>query len=124
MSNRALVAFGSPVTEAESRYPTPALLMLSVEKAATPALSATVVVPDSVPDEGFVPIVIVTVPLKVFTVLPSASSAATWTPGMIVDPAGVVPGSTRKPSFVAVPALIVKDELTPAGNPVADAVSL
>src|SRR2546427_9870301 len=98
--------------------------MLSVENAATPAFNATVVVPDSVPADGFVLIVIVTVPVNVFTVLPSASCAATWTAGMIVAPAGVVLGCTMNPSFVAVPALIVKDELTPGGNPVAVAGSL
>src|ERR1041384_4533705 len=98
--------------------------MLSVVNAATPALKATVVVPESVPAEGFVLIVIVTVPVNVFTVLPSASCAATWTAGMIVAPAGVVPGGTMNPSFVAVPALMVKEELTPGGNPVADAVNL
>src|SRR5512142_484919 len=98
--------------------------MLSVEKAATPAFSSTVVVPDSVPPPGFVLIVIVTVPVELFTVFPSASWAATWTAGMIVAPAGVVLGCTMNPSFVAAPALIVKEELTPGGNPLADAVSL
>src|SRR5512143_1478566 len=123
MSKGALVAFDKPLVVARSRYPTPALLILSVENAATPAFSVTAVVPDSVPLEGFVLMVIVTVPVKLFTVLPCASCAATWTAGMIVAPAGVVLGGTMKPSLVAAPTLIVKVPLRADGKPVAVADS-
>src|ERR1700716_2804845 len=45
--NAVLVAVPAPV--AVSVYPVPALLRLSVENVATPALAATVAVPESVP---------------------------------------------------------------------------
>ena len=70
-------------------YPVPALLMLSVENDAAPALMVAVVVPAKVPPEGLVPIATVMLPEIPETRFPKASWTATWTPGMISAPAGV-----------------------------------
>src|SRR5881628_3421429 len=56
IANAALGASGRPSATAASVYPVPLLSMLSVEKLATPATAVTVVVPDSVPPPGLVPI--------------------------------------------------------------------
>src|SRR5436309_15041302 len=77
--------------------------MLRLEKVATPLAAATVVVPDTVPPAGFVPIVTVTLPVKPGTVLPNASSAVTSTGGVSGAPAIAFVGCTVKASRVAVP---------------------
>ena len=54
---------------------------------ATPPTAATVVVPESVPPPGFVPIAIVMLPVKDVTVVPPLSTARTVTAGEIEAPA-------------------------------------
>jgi hypothetical protein len=66
----ALVAPPSPAAAAVSVYPVPFLSMLRVEKVAIPAAAATVVVPESVPPPGLVPIPTVTLPVKLVAVFP------------------------------------------------------
>ena len=97
----ALVAPVSPVAVAVSVYPLPARSMLRFEKLATPFTAATLLVPDSVPPLGFVPRATVMVPLKVASVLPAPSRAATCTGGEIVLPAVALLGWTVNASCVA-----------------------
>src|SRR5205823_3036612 len=85
--------------------------MLSEGKVATPAIAANVLVPDSVPLAGFVPIPTVTLPAKPVAVLPSASSAVTRTAGLIVPLAVAVVGCAVKTSWVAGPGVIAKAAL-------------
>ncbi len=77
------------------------------EKVATPLTALTVVVPESVPPPGFVPMAMVTWSVAEVTVLPLASVMATRTAGVIVAPAPVVTGSWVKASLVADPAWAV-----------------
>src|SRR3989442_5399201 len=78
--------------------------MVSFANVATPFRAATVAVPPSVPPAGFVAIASVTSPLKLTTVVPSASCAVTCTAGVIAAPAAVVLGGTVKLSCVTVTA--------------------
>ena len=78
--------------------------MLRLANVATPFTACAVVVPESVPPAGFVPIATVTLPAKLVTGLPNTSSAVTCTAGVIGDPAVVVPGCTVKTSRVAATA--------------------
>src|SRR5438105_3139406 len=66
--------------------------MLRPVKVATPALAATVVVPESVPAAGLVLMAIETLPLKLASVFPAASCAATLTAGAMAAPAVALPG--------------------------------
>src|SRR5439155_703817 len=75
-----------------SVYPIPARLMVRREKVATPATAVTVVAPESAPPIRFVPMVTVTSLVKLASVLPRASCAATRTAGEIAAPAGVFVG--------------------------------
>src|SRR5438034_379190 len=76
--------------------------MLSVAKLATPLTAATVVVPVNVAPLVPVPAVSVRVTfwVKPGTGRPPASSAVTWTAGVIWWPAVVVVGSTLNASWV------------------------
>src|SRR5439155_540211 len=74
--------------------------MRNVENVATPLTAFTLVVPDSVPPLGFVPIATVIRPVYPVTVFPDASRAVTRTDG-IVWPAWVVCGCVVKARFVA-----------------------
>jgi len=67
----------SPGAEAMSVYSLPAKSMLKSEKVATPLEAATVPVPARLPPAGLVPTEIVTFPVKLGTVIPEASCAAT-----------------------------------------------
>src|SRR3989449_5919459 len=78
--------------------------MVRFATGATPFTAATVAVPPSVPPAGFVAIASVTSPLKLTTVVPSASCAVTCTAGVIAAPAAVVLGGTVKLSCVTVTA--------------------
>ncbi|PYP13932.1 MAG: hypothetical protein DMD52_14850 [Gemmatimonadetes bacterium] len=78
----------------------PALSIFSAVNVATPLTAATGPPPVSVPPLGFVPIASVTFPVKLVTVPPAASSAATVT-GAIVAPAWVVLGCAVNPRCVA-----------------------
>src|SRR2546427_3773578 len=75
-----------------SVYPIPARLMVRREKVATPATAVTVVAPESAPPIRFVPMVTVTSLVKLASVLPRASCAATRTAREIAAPAGVFVG--------------------------------
>ena len=117
MSKGALAAPVKPAAVAESRYPLPALSMLSVEKVATPATAATVVVPDNVPPAGFVAIATVMLPAKPVAVFPSASRAVICTAGLIIAPAVVVPGCTVKASWLAAPGTMLNVTLVVPERP-------
>src|SRR5260370_12873387 len=69
--------------------------MLKSENVATPLTNDTVFVPESVPGSSkppLCPIAIVTEPLKVVTMLPRSSTAATFTAGVMVMRGNVVLG--------------------------------
>src|SRR5205809_959148 len=91
--------------------------MLSVEKVATPATAAAVVVPESVPTPGFWPMATVTLAVKPSAVFPNASRAVTSTGGVIVAPAVTVLGCTLKASRLAGPAITLKNALETPGKP-------
>src|SRR5437773_9641665 len=73
------------------------------ENLVTPFTAATLVVPPRVAPPGLVTSATVTLPVKLGTGFPAASSALTWTAGLIVAPATVLDGCTVKASWVAVP---------------------
>src|SRR4051794_26668231 len=77
MLNAALVPPVSPVADAVSVYPLPALLIERPLKVATPLTALSVAVPLSVPLLGFVPIAPVIDAVLVVTVLPPASCTVT-----------------------------------------------
>src|SRR5512135_2309237 len=83
--------------------------MLSVLNDATPLDAATVVVPDSVPLFGLVPIAMVMLLEAVVTRLPPASRTSIWTAGLIAVPPVALDGWTRKPSFVAGPTVMLNE---------------
>jgi hypothetical protein len=92
--------------------------MERVENVATPLAAARVVVPESVPEPGLVPIAMVTDALEAVTTLPEESSMVTTTGGEIVDPWVAFEGCTVKTSCVAtfemlklVPIALVTPEL-------------
>src|SRR2546421_42261 len=68
--------------------------MLRSGKLATPLTAAWVLVPESAPPPGLVPIAIATVPAKLVAVLPRLSRAVTCTAGVIVAPADAALGCT------------------------------
>src|SRR5689334_23178060 len=78
-----------------------------LENVATPATAATVVVPDSVPPPGLVPIATVTFAVELVTVLPNASCTATCTAGETLAPAVALLGWTVKATFEAAAALML-----------------
>src|SRR5207247_9233744 len=78
--------------------------MLKLEKVATPFTGAALVVPESVPPAGFIPIPSVTVPAKAVAVFPCASRAVTCTAGEMVAPAAALLGCAVKPIVAAAPA--------------------
>src|SRR2546422_926941 len=98
--------------------------MPSEEKVATPPIAASVVVPDSVPPAGFVPIATVTLPVNPGTVLLMASSAATSTGGATCAPAVAVVGCMVKASCVAAPGSMSNGALVAPPSPVAVADSV
>src|SRR2546430_2079892 len=95
--------------------------MLSVENVATPFTAFTLVVPDSVPPLGFVPIATVIRPVYPVTVFPDASRAVTRTAG-IVWPAWVDCGCVVNAKFVAGGAVMLKLALVVPVSPLALAV--
>src|SRR2546425_67174 len=96
--------------------------MLSVENVATPALAATVAVPESVPPPGLVPIATLMFPENPVAVLPLASCAVTSTPGVIGAPATVFVGWTLNTSAAAVPGVMSNAALVALPAPVAVSV--
>src|SRR5712692_1297366 len=77
--------------------------MLKLAKDATPATAPCISVPDSVPPPAFVPIATVTLPVNPVALLLFASSAVTWTAGVIAAPAVLFVGCTVNTSLVATP---------------------
>src|SRR4051812_18830141 len=65
-----------------------------LENDAEPVTADTVVVPDSVPLPGLVPIATVMLALELVTVFPNASCTVTCTAGLIATPAVAVVGWT------------------------------
>src|SRR6266545_550524 len=101
MVNGALVALLKPDAVAVSVYPLPARSMLRFEKVAIPFTAATVFVPDRIPPLGFAPKAILIESVKLVTVLPESSCAATRTAGEIGLPAVAPLGWTVNASRVA-----------------------
>src|SRR5512140_2241673 len=81
-----------------------------LENVATPFTAATVVVPDSVPPPGLVPMATVMVALEL-VVLPNASCTVTCTAGVMDTPATALVGGAVKASFEAAATVMLKDEL-------------
>src|SRR5436190_70651 len=71
------------------------------EKEARPPDAATVVVPDSTPPPGLVPMATVMLAAELVTVLPNASCTVTCTAGLIATPAVALVGWTVKASRFA-----------------------
>ena len=124
MLNAVLAAAPVPLAVALSVYPTPALSTLKPGKPATPATAARDTVPDSDPPPALLPMAMVTVPVKVVTVLPRLSCAVTCTAGVIALPAAVFPGWTVNTSRVAAAAVTANPMLVVTASPVLDAVSV
>src|SRR5688572_25196600 len=98
--------------------------MHSLEHAATPLTADTVVVPDSVPPPGLVPIATVMLAVELVTVLPNASCTATCTAGEMATPAVASVGWTMKASRFAAAGLILNaDDVAPV-SPADAAVSV
>src|SRR5688572_27592400 len=92
--------------------------MERLEKLATPPTAETVVVPDSVPPPGLLPMATVTLAVELVTVLPNASCTATCTAGLIATPAVSFDGCTVKASLEAAAGLMVNaDEVAPVSPP-------
>ena len=87
-----------------SVYPAPTCATLRSANVATPLCAGIVLVPDRVSPPGFEAMTIVTLPLKLVSVLPSASWAATFTAGVIATPATAALGCTVNASCVAATA--------------------
>src|SRR5262249_44788749 len=83
-------------------------LMVRVEKVATPATAATLVVPPSVPPPGLVPMAMATVAVEVVTVFPNASCTSTATAGEMAAPTAVLLGCWANASRLAAPAVMLK----------------
>src|SRR5262245_54656860 len=92
MLNAAEVAPVSGAEAAVSVYPVPTLSMERLENVATPLTADTVVVPDSVPPPGLVPMATVTLAVELVTVLLKASCTVTCTAGLIATPAVALVG--------------------------------
>ncbi len=123
MSNAVLVTAVKPVALAVSVYPVPVLLRLKSKNVATPLTAVTGVVPPSVAPPGLLPSATLTLPAKLVARLPSASSARTFTAGVMRRFATVVTGCWLNASWVAVPGVMLKTLLVAVFKPVALAVS-
>src|SRR5512133_913351 len=89
-----------------------------LEKEASPPDAATVVVPDSTPPPGLVPIATVTFATELVTVLPNASCTATCTAEAMAAPAVASIGCAMKASFEAAAGLMGNPaEVAPANAP-------
>src|SRR5205814_337628 len=92
----------------------PTLSMERLENVATPAAADTVVVPDSVPPPGLVPIATVMLAVELVTVLLNASCTVTCTAGLIATPAVALVGWTAKASLEAAAGVMLNaDEVAP-----------
>src|SRR6185295_11905606 len=95
-----------------------------LEKLATPDDAATVVVPDSVPPPGLVPMATVMLALELVTVLPNVSCTATCTAGLIATPAVAVVGWAVKPSLDAAAGVMLNPADVPEVSEADAAVSV
>src|SRR5688572_18085890 len=91
--------------------------MERLEKVATPPTADTVVVPDSVPPPGLVPIATVMLAVELVTVFPNASCTVTCTAGLIAAPAVALVGCTEKASrFAAAGVMLNAAEVAPVSG--------
>src|SRR5256886_16789682 len=96
--------------------------MLKPANVAAPFTAFTEPPPDSAPPPGFALRASVIARLKLATLFSDASSALTFTGGVIVAPTCVLPGGTLNPRWVAgggVPAATTRSTGTRAGLPTA-----
>src|SRR6185295_19104344 len=98
--------------------------METLENAATPFTAATVVVPDSVPPPGLVPMPMVMLALELVTVLPKVSCTVTCTAEAIATPATALPGCTENASFEADAGVMLNAAEVAPVNPDEAAVSV
>src|SRR6476659_1107443 len=92
-----------------------------LENVATPLTATTVVVPDSVPPPGLVPIATVMLAVELGTVLLNASCTATCTAGAMETPAVALLGCRVNASFEAAAALMLNPaEVAPVSDADAD----
>src|SRR5690242_4697005 len=92
--------------------------MERLEKLATPADADAVVVPDSVPPPGLVPMATVMLAVELVTVFPNASCTVTCTAGLMALPAVALVGCTLKASRLADDGLMLNtDEFAPVSAP-------
>jgi hypothetical protein len=85
-------------------YPVPVLLTLKSLNVATPLTALMIVVPDSVPLPGLVPMATVIEAVEEVTVFPPASCTTTVTTGDMSTPAAALLGCWPKTNWVAGPA--------------------
>src|SRR5436853_5872224 len=91
--------------------------MDTLENVATPLAAATVVVPDSVPPPGLVPMPMVMLAVELVTVLPNASCTVTCTAGAIATPATALAGWTANASLADAAGQMLKAaEVAPVGG--------
>src|SRR3954462_1089100 len=95
-----------------------------LENVATPLLAVTVVVPDSVPPPGLVPMATVMLAVELVTVFPNVSCTATWTGGEMLAPAVGLLGWTVKASFEAAAGLMLNPAEVAPVSPADAAVSV
>src|SRR5688572_2705044 len=93
-----------------------------LENVATPAVAATVAVPEAAPPPGLVPMATVMFAVELVTVLLNASCTVTCTAGEIATPAVALVGCTVKASFDAAAALMLKPEEVAPVSPLDAAV--
>src|SRR5262245_10712495 len=92
--------------------------MERLENVATPALADTVVVPESVPPPGLVPMATAMLAVELVTVLLTASCTVTCTAGPIATPGGASVGWTVKASLEAAAGEMLKAaEVAPVSPP-------
>src|SRR5512140_926777 len=88
-----------------------------LENVATPLTADTVVVPDSVPPPGLVPMATVMLAVELVTVFPNASCTATCTEGEIDTPAVALLGCAVKATLDAAAALMLNaDDVVPVSG--------
>src|SRR5512132_642845 len=91
--------------------------MERLENVATPVTADIVVVPESVPPPGLVPMATVMLAAELVTVLPNASCTATCTAGEIAAPAVALVGCTVKASREAAAGVTLNPaEVAPASD--------
>src|SRR3954467_5260940 len=91
--------------------------MERLENVATPPTADTVVVPESVPLPGLVPMAIVMLAVELVTVLPNESCTATCTAGLIATPAVAFVGWAMMASLEAAAGLMLNaDEVAPVSG--------